>query len=257
MIDGDDVALSSQTATERVGNHCQIFYKAPGTSRRANIIKKAGRGSEQAYLRAKAMLEMKRDFEKSVVSTNAAVASTTSVAGKSGGLNVQLYMNTSHGSGGSTASWTSGAPTTAATAGTGRAMTAAFISTVCQSIFTNSGAQPESIYLSPAHKVVFSGFTGIAQNRIDTKKQATIVVGADVYLGDFGSLTVVPHYLMSGSTSAYILNPDYIDVAFLDGVNTSDLGKTGDSEKQLITMDCCLAVRSSAAQGKIADLTGG
>jgi hypothetical protein len=257
LIDGDDVALNSVTPTERVGNHCQIFYSAPGVSRRANIIKKAGRGTEMAFLRAKAMLEIKRHFEKSVVSLNAAVAATTSVAGKSGGLSVQLYTNTSHGTGGSTASWTSGAPTTLATSGTARALTASQISTVCQSIFTNSGAQPESIYLAPAHKVVFSGFTGIAQNRIDTKKQATIVVGADVYLGDFGSLTVVPHYMMSGSTDAFILNPDYIDVAFLDGVTTSPLGKTGDSEKELITMDCCLAVRSSAAQGKISDLSGG
>lgn len=258
MIDGDDATLNAQTATERVGNHLQIFSKVIGTSRRANLIKKAGRGSEQAYLRAKAMLELKRDIEKMVVSTNAAVASTTSVAGKSGGLNVQLYTNTSHGAGGSTASWTSGAPTTAATAGTGRAMTAAQLSTVCQSIYTNSGVQPEMIVMGPAHKVVFSGFTGIAANRLDTgKKQGVVVVGADLYVGDFGTLQVVPHYMMSGSTSAYVLNTDYVEMAFLDGIKTSPLAKTGDSEKELITADCCLAVRSSAAQGKIADLSGG
>jgi len=31
MIDGDDTALQAQVATERVGNHCQIFSKVIGT----------------------------------------------------------------------------------------------------------------------------------------------------------------------------------------------------------------------------------
>lgn len=258
MIDGDDTALQAQVATERVGNHCQIFSKVIGTSRRANLIKKAGRGSEQAYLKAKAMLELKRDIEKMVVSNNPAVASTTSVAGKSGGLGVQLYLNLSSAVGGSTASWTTGAPTAAPTAGTPRAMTVAFLNSVQQSVFTNSGVQPDMLVMGPAHKAVFSTFTGIAANRLDTgKKQGAVVTGADVFIGDFGTVQIVPHYLMSGATDAYLLNMDFIDVAFLDGIKTSDLAKTGDSEKQLITADCCLAVRSSAAQGKIAGLSGG
>lgn len=258
MIDGDDATLQAQVATERVGNHLQIFSKVIGTSRRANIIKKAGRGSEQALLKAKAMLELKRDIEKMVVSNNPAVASTTSVAGKSAGLGVQLYKNLSSAVGGSTTSWTTGAPTVAPVTGTPRAMTVAFLNTVQQSIFTNSGVQPDMIVMGPAHKAVFSGFTGIAQNRLDTgKKQGVVVTGADIFIGDFGTLQVVPHYLMSGAADAYLLNMDYIDVAFLDGIKTSDLAKTGDSEKQLITADCCLAVRSSDAQGKIAGLSGG
>lgn len=258
MIDGDDTALQAQVATERVGNHLQIFSKVIGTSRRANIIKKAGRGSEQALLKAKAMMELKRDIEKMVVSKNPAVASTTSVAGKSGGLGVQLYANTSHGATGSTASWVSGAPTVAPTAGTARALTVAFFNTVQQSIFTNSSVQPDMAVTGPAHKAVFSSFTGIAQNRFDTgKKQGAVIVGADLFVGDFGQISIVPHYLMSGSTDVFLLNTDYIDMAYLDGIKTSPLAKTGDSEKELITADCCLAVRSSQAQGKISDLSGG
>ena len=258
MIDGDDTALQAQVATERVGNYLQIFSKVIGTSRRANIIKKAGRGSEQALLKAKAMLELKRDIEKMVVSNNPAVASTTSVAGKSAGLGVQLYKNLSSAVGGSTTSWTTGAPTVAPVTGTPRAMLVGYLNTVQQSIFTNSGVQPDMIVMGPAHKAVFSGFTGIAQNRLDTgKKQGAVVTGADIFIGDFGTLQVVPHYLMSGAADAYLLNMDYIDMAFLDGIKSSPLAKTGDSEKELITADCCLAVRSSDAQGKIAGLSGG
>lgn len=259
-IDGDDASLQAQTSTARIGNHCQILTKTIGVSRRANLIKKAGRGMELPYLKAKAMTEIKRDIEKTAVSLNAAVAATTSVAGKMGSLSVQITTNTSHGAGGSTAAWTSGAPTTAATAGTGRALTAALVSAVQQLIFTNSGTQPGEIYLAPAHKVVFSAFTGIATNRLDLgskSKQGAIIVGADVYMGDFGAINIVPHYMMAGSTDAFILNTDFIDVAFLDGIKETPLAKTGDSERMLITADCTLAVRAPLAQGKISDLSGG
>jgi hypothetical protein len=205
-------------------------------------------------------LELKRDFEKMVVSNNPAVASTTSVAGKSAGLGVQLYLNLSSAVGGSTTSWTTGAPTVAPVTGTPRALAVSYLNAIQQSVFTNSGVQPDMLVMGPAHKAVFSGFTGIAQNRLDVnrKAQGTVVTGADIFVGDFGgAVQVVPHYLMSGATDVYLLNMDYIDVATLDGVKTSPLAKTGDSDKELITMDACLAVRSSAAQGAIKGLSGG
>src|SRR3972149_241174 len=258
MIDGDDVTLDAQVATDRVGNHLQIFSKKPGVSRRANIVKKAGRGSELAYVKAKAMLELKRDIEAMVVSGNAAVASTTSEAGKSAGLGVQLYTNTSHGATGSTAAWTSGAPTVAASAGTPRAFTEALLQTVCQSIYSASGAFVEQAVMSPSHQALFSAFTGIAVNRVDLpkgKQQGSVVGAADVYVSDFGAISIVPHYLMSGATNVFLLNSEYIDMAFLDGFKSSDLAKTGDSDRVLVTADCALTVRASTAQGKIADLT--
>ena len=257
MIDGDDATLDAQVATDRVGNHLQIFSKKPGVSRRANIVKKAGRGAEMAYVKAKAMLELKRDIEAMVVSNNPAVASTTSVAGKSGGLGVQLYTNTSLApTGGTTASWTSGAPTVAPAAGTLRAFTETLVKSVCQSIYSSSGQFVEQMVMSPYHKGLFSAFTGIASNRTDVKgsNQGKVIAAADVYVSDFGAISVVPHYLMAGATDVFLLNSDYIDMAFLDGFKTSDLAKTGDSEKVLITADCALAVRSSSAQGKISGL---
>ena len=256
MIDGDDATLDAQVSTDRVGNHLQIFSKKPGVSRRANIVKKAGRGAELAYVKAKAMLELKRDVEAMVVSNNAAVASTTSIAGKSAGLGAQLYTNTSLAVGGTTAAWTSGAPTVAPVVGTPRAFTETLVKGVCQSIYSASGQFVEQMVMSPYHKGLFSAFTGIAANRLDVKgkEQGKIVAAADVYVSDFGAISVVPHYLMAGATDVFLLNSDYIDLAFLDGFVTSPLAKTGDSERVLITADCALAVRSSSAQGKISGL---
>ena len=259
MIDGDDVTLDAQVATVRIGNHLQIFNGTVGVSRRANIVKKAGRGMEMPYLKGKKMLELKRNIEAMALSpTQVAIAATTSVAGQSGGLGVQCVSNPLHNGAGATAAWTSGAPTAAITAGTNRTFTKALLDTACQNIYTTSGQFAEMLVVSPAHKVLFSAFTGIAQNRLEVKgkrQQGAVVAGADVYMSDFGSLSVVPHYLMSGADTAYVLNTDYLDMAFLDGFKTTDLAKTGDSDKVLITADCCLSVRAPTAQAKIANLT--
>lgn len=259
LIDGDDVTLDAQTATERVGNYMQIFAKKPGVSRRANIVKKAGRGSELAYIKAKSMLEIKRDIEAMIVSANAAVAPTTAVAGKSGGLGVQNNANTEHGVGGSTAAWTSGAPTVAPTPGTGRAFTETLLKSAVQKTYIASGEVPRMVIMSPNHKGVFSGFAGIAVNRyqVSKKEQGRIIGGADVYMSDFGELEIVPHYLMAGSTDVHLCNTDYAEVAYLDGFRTEELGKNGDSERVLVTADCGLAIRAPKAFAKISDLNGG
>ena len=257
MVDGDDVTLDAQTPTERVGNYPQLFSKKHGTSRRANLVKKAGRGSEQGYIRGKAMLEIKRDIEAMILSNNLAVAPTTSVAAKSGGLGIQLYVNALHGGSGATPAWTTGAPTAALTAGTNRTFSKTLLDTACQNVFGQAGKFVEMAVVSPSHKALFSGFTGIASNRFEVKgkQQGVVVGGADVYLSDFGAITIVPHWAMVGATDVFLLNTEFIDTAWLDGFQTSKLGKSGDSERELITADVCLAVRASKAQAKIANLT--
>ncbi len=89
------------------------------------------------------------------------------------------------------------------------------------------------------------------------KEQGRIIGGADVYMSDFGELEIVPHYLMAGSTDVHLVNTDYVEVAYLDGFRTEELGKSGDSERVLVTADCGLAVRAPKALAKVADLTGG
>ena len=256
-IDGDDATMEAQTPTERVGNYMQIFRKVKGVSRRANLVKKAGRGNELAYIKAQAMLEIKRDIEAMVLSNNAAVAPTTSVAGKSAGLGVQSYANALHNGAGATAAWTSGAPTTAVTAGTNRTFTEALLKTACQNVYTNSGGVASMVVMSPSHKATFSAFVGIAgiRNEVKGKAQAVVTGAADVYVSDFGALEIVPHYLMAGATDVHLINTEYVDLAMLDGFKTEPLAKTGDSEKVMIIADCGLAVRAPKALAKISNLT--
>ncbi|AMM22994.1 SU10 major capsid protein [Variovorax sp. PAMC 28711] len=171
-LDGDDATASAKTPPQRVANVCQIFQDTISVSGRAEKVKKAGMKSAMAYNKAKAYKELQRDMEAMVVSANAAIAGSGGVASKSGGLGVLLYSNAQHGAGGSTVAHTSGAPTTAPTAGTGRALTEALIKAANQAAYIASGMIPPAVYMSPNHKGVFSSFAGIAVNRVEIAARA-------------------------------------------------------------------------------------
>lgn len=256
-IDGDDATPSARSATNRVANICQIFQDTIATSRRANRVKKAGRKSEQAYQVAKAYKELQRDVEAMILSKNVAVLGDDANAAKAAGLGRLIYTNALHNGAGATPAHTSGAATSAITAGTNRTFTEALLKTAAQSAFTNAGEVPGMVVMSPSHKGTFSGFTGIAVNRFQVGKgeQGRIVGGADVYMSDFGEMEIVPHYLMVGSDVVYGLNPDYGAVAYLDGFQKEALAKTGDSDKEQVLVDCTLELTAENVHFKIDNLT--
>ena len=259
VIEGDDRTGTALTATQRVANTVQLFDKVAIVSSTQEKTLKAGRTSEMKYQVAKAMVELKRDLEASVLSDNVAVQGNGSTARVSAGLGALIYSNVSHGGAGATPAHTSGLATTTHTAGTNRTFTETLLKTVMQSIFTNSGEMPSIISLTPSHKGIFSTFTGIAGNRFNVAKgkQGVIVGGADVYMSDFGELTVVPNYVQSvaNANTAFILNPEYAGVAYLGGFKSEPLAKTGHTEKELVSVEACLVVTSETAHGKVANLT--
>jgi len=256
-IDGADFFADALTPTERIGNYCQIFTKQPAVSRRANVVKKAGQDTSMAYQKAKLIREIKRDIEAMLLSMNVAVAGNSTTPSKSAAFGAMIFTNISSGVGGSTPAQTAGPQTAPPVAGTPRAFTEQLLKDVVQLAYTNSGEIPEMVVMSPNHKNIFSTFTGIAQTRYQVPKgeETRIIGGADVYMSNFGQLTIVPHYIMAGSTNVFLLNTDYASVAFLDGFRFREMGPTGDSDKVLITADLCLRVNSERAMGKIADLT--
>ena len=259
VIEGDERSGTALTATTRVGNYAQLFDKVAVVTTTQRAVKTAGRSEEMKYqIVMKAIPELKRDVEAMVLSGNAAVAGNSATARKSGGLGVFLYTNALHNGAGATASHTSGAPTTAITAGTNRAFTETLLKTAMQSVFTNSGEMPSMVSLTPSHKATFSGFTGIAQNRREAgRKQAVIIGGADVYVSDFGELTIVPNYVQAtaAANTVYILNPEQYGVSVLQPYNTVPLAKTGHTDKEMVSVELGTWVGSEAAHAKIADLT--
>jgi len=259
VIEGDERTGTTSAPTQRVANTVQLFDKTAVVSSTQEKTKSAGRSSEMKYQISKRMVELKRDMEAMVLSDNVAVQGNSTTARKSAGLGALLYSNVNHGGAGATPAHTSGLATTAQTAGTNRAFAETQLKSVMQSIYTNSGEMPSIISMTPSHKAAFSGFAGIAANRVDVKKgkQGTIVGGADVYVSDFGELTVVPNYVQAtaNANTVFILNPEHAGIAYLGGFKSEALAKTGHTEKELVSVEACLVVTAETAHGKIANLT--
>jgi hypothetical protein len=259
VIEGDDRTGTALTATARVANTTQLFDKVAVVTSTNEKSLAAGRSSEMKYqIAMKAIPELKRDIEAMLISNNVAVLGNASTARKSAGIGRLVYTNASYGGAGATPAHTSGLATSAITAGTNRAFAEPLLKTVLQSIYTNSGEMPSMISVTPAHKGVFSTFAGIAANRRETgNKQAMIIGGADVYQGDFGSLSVVPNYVQAtaNNDTALILNPEHYGVAFLQDFQTVPLAKTGHTNKEMVFAEVTAVVTSETAQGKCANLT--
>jgi len=255
-VEGATASDATMSPTTRVGNRCQISQKTIKISNTLNAVDKAGRKSEKAYQLAKASAEIKRDMELTLLSNQVATNGNSSTARALGGL--QAWLSTTYSGGTSGVAGSGG--TTARTNGTNRTFTEAFLQTAVRGVYT-AGGNPKILMVTPAHKQTVSAFAGIAAQRYMAPSNAptTIIGAADVYLSDFGTLSVVPSRYMNSTNSAddvaFVLDPDMAAVAYLRPFQTNELAVTGDAESTQLLAEFTLEVKNEAAHGIIADLT--
>jgi len=255
-VEGDAASDATIGVTTRVGNKTQISQKTVKISGTLEAVDKAGRKSEKAYQLAKASAEIKRDMETTLLSNQASTNGTSSAARKLGGLQTWLATNGDFGTNG--VAGASG--TTTRTNGTNRTFDEATLKTVVKEVYA-SGGNPKVLMVNPAHKQLVSAFTGIAAQRFMAPADAptTIIGAADVYLSDFGTISVVPNRFMSSTNNcdetAFVLDTDMAAVAYLRPFQTNELAKTGDAEVTQLLVEYTLQVNNEAAHGIIADLT--
>ena len=256
-IDGDDLAsFTAVTPTVRLGNYTQIsrkdFVIADNLS---GAIDEAGRRSEVAYQLAKKGDELKRDMEHNLCGlSHAAVGGSASVARKTAPLTSWLTSNTSNGSNGADPTLSGGVVNAAPTDGTQRAMTEAMLKSVVQSMYSNGG-DPKFLMVGPHVKTVVSGFAGIAAQRYQAPDGPTTIIGAaDVYVSDFGSISVVPNRF-SRARDAYVIDPDMVEMATLRPIQSEELAKTGDAQKHMLLSEYGLQVNNEAGLGVVRDLS--
>jgi len=261
QIEGDDVsAYDSTSATSRIGNYTQVSRKTLILSGTLESVDKAGRRSELAYQLAKRSAELKRDMESTMLTNQAAAAGSAGVSTalrKTGSLLAFLKTNTNKGSGGADPSYTTSPNATRTDAANAdlRAFTEVILKDVIQQVWTEGGT-PKILMVGPVNKQRVSGFQGIAQIRKDVpgRGPAVIIGAADVYVSDFGAVSVVPNRFQR-ERDAFVLDPEYASVAFLRPFQTVELAKTGDAEKRMIVVEWGLKVNTEAAHGLAADLT--
>jgi len=119
-----------------------------------------------------------------------------------------------------------------------------------------SGGKPTILMLGPFNKQAASAFAGIAEVRYNVKGDAptTIIGAADIYVSDFGNLSIVPN-LFQRDRDGWLIDPEYAAIATLRPIQKIDLAKTGDAEKSMLLWEWGLKVDNEAAHGVAADLT--
>lgn len=256
QLEGDAISADAANVPTRVGNRCQISRKTASVSGTNDAVNKAGRDTEMARQIMLKGMELGRDQESIMLQNQASVTGNSTTARKLGAMESWIVTNASRGTGGSAGGF-SGGTVSAPTDGTTRAFSETILKAAQLSAF-NNGAKPTQLYMAGGQKQVFSGFSGIAVNRIDnnpTTGLLTIVGAADIYVGDFGRLTAIPHPYGMRSTTVLGIDPSRVRVANLRPMSNFDLGKQADSTERGLIVEYTLQVDNEKAHFVCADLS--
>jgi hypothetical protein len=119
----------------------------------------------------------------------------------------------------------------------------------------DNGGEPSIVLMGSFNKQAASTFEGIAAQRQQAGgKLATIVAGADVYVSDFGQVSMV-YSQFSRTRSALVVDPDMWKLCYYQPFKVEDLAKTGHSDRQLLSVEFTLESCNEKGSGVVADLT--
>ena len=223
VVDGQDVSAYENHAENRgrLGNYVQIWRKAAKVSRLAEELSDvAGVKSEIALAATKKMVELKRNMEATLLSSNAAQADTGSLEYKTAGLGTWIDTTgpTVPRSVPTVYRTPSGSIDTTATA----SLTETIIQDVLTSIYNQVGHSGEFTLLcgttlrrrfTDMTRFDTSGSTNTT-NRVRNFNQSasdtTINSTTEVYHGDYGTYSLVTSQFIGGDTvdvdRGYIIN---------------------------------------------------
>lgn len=256
-IEGADATYAAQTEPTLLNNRTQIFQDTVSVSNTAERVKKYGRDKEAARLKAKKMIELKRDIEAAAIASGATVTGTDAVAPKMRGLYGFITLDRV----GATGASPDPTANTAPTAGTLAAFTEDDLKTGIQSCYENGG-DGSVVLCSPAHKVRISGYTGGVQrtNEVGGRSAAVVNAAFDFYRSDFGVTKIVPNRVQAGTTAGlrntvYIIDADKLALATLRGFESEQMATVGDAKQWQVRTEVSLLVRDEKPLYAIRDCT--
>lgn len=255
--EGADAGYATATAPTTLNNYCQISTKTVDISRTLDIVRKYGRKSEVALQMMKRGKELKRDMEFTIC-RNQPSASTTARA--TAGWECMISTNLVRANSGQTTDYSVRGYSASSWTAPEDGSLVAFIEADLVSalgLAWVAGGDPSVIMMSKANKNKFNAFTGIATkyNEVRGTSQAVIAGSADVYVSSYGNHTVKLNRYMRDE-AVFCIDPEYISVAYLDGIKKSPMAKTGDSERYLLTVEYALVCDTRDAHATVGG-TGG
>ena len=282
LIDGQTVTTEANATKvgRRVGNHSEIVGLRVEVSTRAQRVDTIGYANEHAYQISRRNIELRRNVEATLLSNNASVIGTDTVAGQSAGLAAWLTTvdvdgvgtteNVILGALGVVGGWDvtdTDSLVAAAVPGTATALTESNVRTVSESIYDNGG-EARVAMMTPKVKTLFSAFLFTDAARIATMqnfepggsaRERKAQGSVDLYISDFSALQLIPNRMQpiaggAAESNLFILDFSMLEVSFLQGYNVMPLAKTDLSNDSFISVDYTHVVKNWDSCGYVGDI---
>jgi hypothetical protein len=232
-VEGEKDTAVAAAARTRSGNYTQIMKKGYIVSNTQQAVKTAGVADEYNYNMLKAMKELAKDLELAITTQTTAAKGSTTVARTMAGIPGLVKTNVM------------------ANGGTTRAITQAIITGALKAAW-EAGGEPNKLICSGTQKVAISGLTTSNTKNVDATKKK-VVEAIDVIDTDFGRIEIVASRFMT-DTSVFVLDPQYISIAWLRPFKKKDLPDDSDGKAGMITGEMTLELRGEKGQAIISDL---
>ena len=271
-VDGADAGAASEAGGARVGNHSQISDEVIAVSYRADASDTIGRTKELAYRITRGNQQIRRDVEAIALNNQASVAGTDEVAGVTGGLPSWIETTVMNADGSAATAgghnMTTGL-TVKANVGDGSGATGLSFQAVKDAIqgVYEEGGEVTHLMSNPGVIGALSSYMFDNEARVATltsdqgapaNSKATALSSVNVLVSDFGTIKLVPNRLQpldeNGNAIAFLLDPEYVSLSYLEGYRTDTLAKTGLAEKRQISVDWGLRVHTERAHGMIVNI---
>ncbi len=245
QLDGFDATETAPVATVMRQNYSQIMAKTLKVAETTDAVARYGRAKETAYQVAKYGQELKRDLEGTLLSGQAAVAGSNSVARLFAAYQAQIAGSESTTIGGTLRLKTGGAATT---------MTEAMLVGTLQLMYTN-GVDPDVLMVPPAVSLVVAAYASAAGRyrtipTEDPKAARKLVNAVDLYVSPFGEVRVVLNRFQL-ATDSLIFDPSMWVLATLRPWTRETLAKVGDATKMMIVGEFSLKHKNQSASAYV------
>ena len=250
VIEGDDATTDAATVNARVYNYRQISDKVARVTGTQEAVSNAGSKAKMAQQMVARMKELKTDVETSLLANTASVAGSATLAPVCGGLQAWVKTNIDKAS---DATASAGNGTDIHTDGTPRAFAESQVEAALALAWANGG-NPTIGILNSFQKRKFAAFSGSSTKTSDGDKKK-VVNSVDLYVDPLGNEVRLVPCRHVPTDVVFFIDPEFAKFAVLRDFRSSDLAKTGDSERKQIIVEYTLEVCSEKGHAAVYDLT--
>lgn len=250
VLEGDDATTDAANINARIFNYNQISDKVARVSGTQEKVSKAGMKSALARDMADKMKEIKKDVETTLLQNVAYVAGADATPRKTAGISCYIKTNIDKASDGTAAA---GTGADIYTTGTARALAESQVEAALATAWGNGG-NPSMGYLNAFQKRKFASFSG-SSSKTSNGDSRKVTNNVEVYIDPLGTeIRLVPCRQMPTNT-IFFVDMEYVKFCPLRNFFTTDLAKTGDSERKQILVEYALEVSNEKAHAAVYDLT--